>query len=128
MADINAEKKVSARCRRHKRIRAKVAGTAGRPRLCVFRSLKHFRAQLIDDDAGKTLVAASDQELDMKKIGKGEGDRKGKTAVAYAVGKKLAEKAKAAKISSVVFDRGGFAYKGRVAAFADGAREGGLEF
>ncbi|MEA3249174.1 MAG: 50S ribosomal protein L18 [Patescibacteria group bacterium] len=131
MSDINAAKKVSARSRRHRRVRAKVHGTAQRPRLCVFRSLKHFSAQVIDDDAGKTLAAVSDRELDdktLKKLQKGEDGRKSKTAVAFALGKLVAEKAKAAKITTVVFDRGGFSYKGRIAAFADGARENGLEF
>lgn len=131
MADIKAEKKNEARCRRHRRVRAKVRGTAERPRLCVFRSLKHTYGQAIDDVSGKTLVAVGENELDakeLKKLEKGDGGRKGKTAVAFALGKLLAEKAKAAGITTVVFDRGGFTYKGRVAAFADGARENGLEF
>lgn len=131
MADIKADKKKAARCRRHRRVRARVHGTAERPRLCVFRSLKHFYGQLIDDETGRTVVAVSESELDakdLKKLEKGEGGRKGKTAVAFALGKLLGEKAKAAGVSAVVFDRGGFAYKGRVAAFADGARENGLEF
>lgn len=131
MADINASKKKESRRRRHVRVRAKVRGTAERPRLCVFRSLKHFYGQIIDDSTGKTVASVSEKDLDAKKlkeIAKGEGDRKGKTAVAFELGKLISEKAKSAGVSSVVFDRGGFAYQGRVAAFADGAREGGLEF
>jgi large subunit ribosomal protein L18 len=131
MADKNAAKKRIARSRRHSRVRARLHGTAERPRLCVFRSLKHFYGQLIDDDTGKTIMSVSEMELDdktLKKLEKGEGGRKGKTAVAYAIGKLMAEKANAAKVKKAVFDRGGFAYKGRVAAFAEGARENGLEF
>jgi large subunit ribosomal protein L18 len=131
MADINAAKKVATRRSRHRRVRAKVTGTAARPRLAVFRSNKHISAQLIDDKVGKTLAAVNEQELDSKaraKLVQGEDDRKGKTAVAYAMGKLLADKAQAAGVKAVVFDRGGFAYKGRVAALADGARDNGLEF
>ncbi len=126
MADIKAAKKRDSRVRRHRRVRARVQGTAERPRLCVFRSLKHIYGQVIDDEAGKTLAAVGIK--DVKKPGKEAGDRKGKTAEAFMLGKALGEKAKAAGVTSVIFDRGGFAYKGRVAAFADGAREGGLEF
>lgn len=108
------------RTARHARLRKKVAGTAERPRLAVFRSLKHVYAQIIDDTKGHTLVAASSQDAGHEGGGNAEG--------AKAVGARLAEKAKAAGIESVVFDRGGFAYHGRVAALADGAREGGLNF
>ncbi len=131
MSDINAKKKVAARATRHRRVRAKVSGTAERPRLAVFRSNKFISGQLIDDIKGKTLAAVTEQELDSKaraKLVKGEDDRRGKVSVAYAMGKKIAEKAQAAGVKTVVFDRGGYAYKGRVAAFADGARDNGLEF
>jgi large subunit ribosomal protein L18 len=105
---------------RHVRLRKKVTGTAERPRLAVFRSLKHIYAQLIDDTKGHTLAAASSQDEGHTGGGNVEG--------AKAVGARLAEKAKAAGIENVVFDRGGFAYHGRVAALAEGAREGGLSF
>ncbi len=109
---------------RHARVRARLSGTAARPRLSVFRSLRNITAQLIDDQAGKTVVQAGGKEVGKEKA---EGYT-GKTATAYLVGKKLAEKAKAAGIAKVVFDRGGYQYHGRVAALADGARAGGLEF
>jgi large subunit ribosomal protein L18 len=110
------------RHRRHLRVRQRVAGTAGRPRLGVYRSLKHIYAQLVDDDRGVALLGVADGS---------EGiaiDGEGKVARAKAVGKLLAEKAKAAGIAKVVFDRAGYQYHGRVKAVADGAREGGLEF
>jgi len=107
---------------RHHRVRKKVAGTAQRPRLAVFRSNKHVVAQVIDDDAGRTLAAASTVESDLK-----SGATSNRTAAA-AVGKLVAERAKAAGVTQVVFDRGGFIYHGRVAAVADAAREAGLEF
>ncbi len=131
MADINAQKKVEAKGARRRRIRATIIGTAQCPRLAVFRSNKQISGQLIDDSVGKTLVAVNEKELDSKartKLVKGEDDRQGKVSVAFAMGKMLGEKAKAAGVKTVVFDRGGNAYKGRVAAFADGARESGLEF
>lgn len=109
------------RNRRHNRLRAKISGTATRPRLAVFRSLQHIRVQLIDDAAGKTIVAASDVEI--KKTGK-----LSRQDIAREVGKLIANKARDQKISSVVFDRGGNAYHGRVQSLAEGAREGGLEF
>ncbi len=112
-----------ARTRRHHRVRKKVTGTAGRPRLAVFRSNKHISAQVIDDRAGRTLAAASTIEKDLRQAG-GTGN---KTA-ATTVGRLLAERAKAAGVSQVVFDRGGFLYHGRVAAVADAARAAGLEF
>lgn len=114
------KRKVFSRVRRHARVRAKISGTAARPRLSVFRSAKHISAQLIDDNAGKTVAAATD--LDLKKQSKGKIDP------AAEVGKLIAERALAKKIKSVVFDRGGYAYHGRVKALADGARAGGLEF
>ena len=109
------------RIKRHKRVRGKVSGTAQCPRLNVFRSAKHIYAQLIDDAAGVTLCAASTVEKDMEGYG-------GNCEAAKKVGLKLAEKAKAKGISDVVFDRSGYVYHGRVAALADGAREGGLNF
>lgn len=113
-----ASKKTEMRMRRHNRLRAKVAGTKEVPRLSVFRSNTHISAQLIDDTAGVTLVSASD------KGAKG----KTKTDRAKEVGAAIAKKAQEKKIEKVVFDRGGFLYKGRVKALADGAREGGLKF
>ncbi len=110
------------RYRRHLRVRRRVAGTAERPRLVVFRSLKHIYAQLVDDDRGVALLGVADTS-DGIAI-----DGAGKTARAVAVGKLLADKAKAAGITRVVFDRAGYQYHGRVKAVADGAREGGLEF
>jgi large subunit ribosomal protein L18 len=107
--------------RRHRRVRGKIAGTAERPRLAVFRSNTGISAQLIDDQAGKTLAAASWQHV--KKSSKGS-----KTDQAKEVGKLLADKAKAAGIATCVFDRGGYLYHGRVKALAEGAREGGLTF
>ncbi len=112
------------RTRRHARVRAKIKGTAMRPRLAVFRSLSTIYAQLIDDTAQKTLVSVYG-----KKVTKKETDeRKGKVAVAYGVGNELAAKAKELKITEVVFDRGGFLYSGRVKAVAEGAHDGGLQF
>ena len=109
-----------ARLRRHARVRKNISGTAERPRLCVFRSASHIYAQVIDDVAGKTLVSASTLEAKMSNGGNKEA--------AHAIGKLIAEKAIAAGIKQVVFDRGGYIYHGRVASLADGAREGGLEF
>ncbi len=111
--------KGNPRAKRHRRVRKKVVGTAQRPRLAVYRSNRHIYAQVIDDFAGKTLAAASTLAA------AGGGDPK---ALAKAVGKKVAEAAKAAGIKQVTFDRGGFMYHGRVQAVAEGAREGGLEF
>ena len=113
--------KPQARARRHRRIRGKIFGTAERPRLVVFRSNKGISAQLIDDDSGKTLASASWTGLP----GSFKGD---KTAQATEVGKQLAAAAKKAGIETVVFDRGGYLFHGRVKALADGAREGGLSF
>ena len=110
-----------ARLQRHKRVRAKINGTADRPRLDVFRSAKNIYAQVIDDVAGNTLVAASSLDKEI------EGNGGNKTA-ARAVGKLVAERCKAKGIEKVVFDRGGYLYHGRVAELAEGAREGGLEF
>jgi large subunit ribosomal protein L18 len=111
------------RLHRHRRVRARIAGTPQRPRLAVFRSLSHIYAQVIDDDAGLTLAAASTLEPTLR------GQRRGnKTEQAKLVGKTVAERARDKGIDSVVFDRGGFLYHGRVAALADAAREAGLKF
>ncbi len=115
-------KKDMRRSRRRVGIRKRVIGTGERPRLAVFRSLNHIYAQVIDDLTGRTLASASTADK-----GAGEGAT-GNSPAAAAVGKRLAERAKAAGISQVVFDRGGFRYHGRVKALADAAREGGLQF
>ena len=110
---------------RQARVRKKVSGTPDRPRLSVFRSLKHIYAQVIDDTTGRTIASASSQES----LNNGGSDVSGtKTDVSEAVGKTLAERALAAGVSQVVFDRGGCKYHGRVKALADGSREGGLKF
>ena len=116
---------LTPRKRRHVRVRAKVSGTRARPRLNVFRSSAHIYAQVIDDDRGHTLLAASDLEQDV--IDRA-GDSATKTARARAVGAVIGERAKAAGIDAIVFDRGGFIYHGRVKAVAEGAREAGLVF
>ena len=110
--------RVEKRFRRHLRVRKKVTGTADRPRLVIFRSLKHITAQLVDDVAGRTLMTVSS----------GQDDTGKKTEKSLAVGKRIASRAKDAGITKVVFDRAGYKYHGRVKAVADGAREGGLEF
>lgn len=115
---------LSPRKRRHLRVRARLSGTAERPRLNVFRSSAHMYAQVIDDTSGHTLVAASTLDEELRKAVEGET----KTDRAKAVGLLIGERAKAAGIEKVVFDRGGFRYHGRVKALADGARESGLEF
>jgi large subunit ribosomal protein L18 len=112
-----------SRLRRHRRVRKKLHGTAERPRLAVFRSNKHIVAQLIDDDSGRTLAAASTTEADQRATGSG-----GSVDAASRIGQLIAERAKAAGIDRVVFDRGGFIYHGRIAALAAAAREAGLEF
>ena len=122
MADI-ANARRESRIRRHRRVRKKIHGTAARPRLAVFRSNKHIVAQLIDDDAGRTLASASTAEADLRSTASGAT-----VEAAGRVGTLVAERAKAAGITKVVFDRGGFIYHGRIAAVADAARETGLEF
>lgn len=122
---IKYRKALSPRKRRHVRVRAKVHGTTARPRLNVFRSNAHMYCQVIDDIQGRTLAAASDLEDEVLQKA---GDGANKSARAKAVGEVVAERAKAAGIDSVVFDRGGFIYHGRVKAVADGAREAGLKF
>ena len=112
--------------RRHLRIRAKVQGTAERPRLVVYRSLKNIEGQLVDDGAGRTVLGLSTLAADLKDF-VAEGPHK-RIERAHAAGKLLGERAKAQGIEAVVFDRGGYKYHGRVKAFAEGAREGGLQF
>ena len=118
----SGNKKSVARKRRHTRVRKKVTGTASRPRLVVSRSTRHVFVQVVDDTAGTTLASASTMEPELRSF---DGD---KSAKAKKVGELVAERAKSAGVDSVVFDRGGNKYHGRVAALADGAREGGLAF
>jgi large subunit ribosomal protein L18 len=134
---MDAKTRRRARVRRHVRVRRKIAGTAERPRLAVYRSNRHIYAQLVDDDAARTLIAASDRDVRAGGAEKAGGAKKaggaekaggqGKTQPAKAVGELLAERAKAAGIDRVVFDRGGRLFHGRVAALAEGAREKGLQ-
>ena len=119
-----SEQHLLARKRRHRRVRKKISGTAERPRLNVFRSLRHIYAQIIDDDRGRTLIAASTQDPALRDQLAGLD----KTAQAKVVGQALAERAQAKSVRQVIFDRGGYKYHGRVKALADGAREGGVEF
>jgi large subunit ribosomal protein L18 len=118
---IRKIEKKEIRNRIHRRIRRKLAGTAARPRLAIFRSVAHIYAQVIDDAQGQTLVSASSVDKTAKTNG-------GNVAAAKAIGKLVAERAKEKGIKSVVFDRGGYQYHGRVKALADAAREAGLEF
>lgn len=118
---VSAHHKREARLRRHRRVRKKVEGTADRPRLAVFRSNKHISAQVIDDRSGRTLASASTTEADIR------GGATGNKEAAAQVGRLLAERAQAAGVAKVVFDRGGNLYHGRVAAVAEAAREAGLE-
>ena len=116
----------AARARRHRRVRKHVSGTAARPRLAVFRSLRHIGAQLVDDEHGRTLVAASTTEPALRAV---LGDANAcTTAGAAAIGKTISERAKAAGVDTVVFDRAGYLFHGRVKALAEAAREGGLKF
>ncbi|MBM4633358.1 50S ribosomal protein L18 [Rhodococcus hoagii] len=119
--DVSTTRRLS-KARRHFRLRKKVSGTPERPRLVVNRSSRHIHVQLVDDLAGKTLAAASTIEADVRAL---EGDKKARGA---KVGQLIAERAKAAGVEAVVFDRGGHTYSGRIAALADAAREGGLKF
>ena len=116
---IDAKKKRQLRYRRHRRLRKKVSGTAARPRLAVYKSLRHFYAQAIDDISGSTLVSASSRTPELRDSG-------GSVDTATAVAEVMAEKFKAAGISSVVFDHGGFGYRGKIKAFADKLREKGM--
>ncbi len=123
MRPIHAPRtRADRRYRRHLRVRKKVTGTAERPRLVVYRSLKHIYAQLVDDQRGVVLLGVSDQLKDLVVTGAG------KVARGKAVGQRIAARAKEAGVSKVVFDRAGYRYHGRVQAVAEGAREGGLEF
>ena len=115
-----AEARRAGRIRRHRRVRKKIHGTAARPRLVVNRSARHVFVQVVDDSRGVTVASASTMEADLRSM---EGD---KTAKSKRVGELVAERAKAAGVEAVVFDRGGNRYHGRIAAVADGAREGGL--
>jgi large subunit ribosomal protein L18 len=121
MSDI-AKARRQGRITRHRRVRKKIHGTAARPRLAVHRSNRHISAQVIDDDSGRTIAAASTTETDLRASGGGSVD------AANRVGVLVAERAKAAGVSAVVFDRGGYRYHGRIAAVASAAREAGLEF
>jgi large subunit ribosomal protein L18 len=116
-----AQRKRSLRIRRHARVRKLIAGSTGRPRLAVFRSARHISAQVIDDSTGRTVAAASTVEKDLR-------SGSGNIGAAQKVGRLVAERAAAAGVTKVVFDRGGFRYHGRVAALADAARTAGLEF
>ncbi|MBU3703289.1 MAG: 50S ribosomal protein L18 [Ilumatobacteraceae bacterium] len=118
-----AQHRRESRLRRHRRVRKKVHGTAERPRLAVHRSNKHITVQVIDDDAGRTIASASTNEAEVR--GSGSGST---VAAATKVGQIAAQRAKAAGVSKVVYDRGGYVYHGRVAAVAEAAREAGLEF
>lgn len=122
---MKTEIKQQKRKRRHKRVRAKIGGTARRPRLSVFRSNKHIYAQLIDDEQGHALITVSDLAIKPKKQ---EKDKGGRLAIAFQVGRLIAQKARDKNITQVVFDRGGYKYHGRVKALAEGAREEGLQF
>ncbi len=120
-SQVSSKRRVS-RTRRHARLRKKVSGSAERPRLAVNRSARHIVVQLIDDLAGHTLAAASTMEVDVRSL---DGDKKARAA---KVGELVAARAREAGVTTVVFDRGGYGYHGRIAALADAAREGGLEF
>lgn len=117
-------KKETARKKRHSRVRKKVAGTSDKPRLNVFRSVKHIYAQVVDDTSGTTLIAASSADKELK----GKVSTGGNREAAKTVGQLIAKRASDKGIAKVVFDRGGYLYHGRVKALADGAREGGLKF
>ena len=119
-----AKAKRLARHRRHARVRKHLSGTSDRPRLCVFRSLRHIRAQVIDDTSGHTLVAASTLDSGVRS----QIDGKDKSAQAAVVGEVIAQRALEAGITRIVFDRGGYKYHGRVKSLADAARKAGLEF
>jgi large subunit ribosomal protein L18 len=119
---LTASKKRSLRLRRHARVRKHITGTAERPRLAVFRSARHISAQVIDDTSGRTLASAATVESALR------SGSTGNVSAAQTVGRLVAERAKAAGVTQVVFDRGGNRYHGRVAALADAAREAGLEF
>ena len=123
-ASVRKLSKDAHRRRIHTRVRTRLVGTPERPRLCVYRSLGHIYTQIIDDRSGRTIVSASSVDKETKKNLKGGGN----IASAKAVGKTIAERAKAAGVAKVVFDRGGYKYHGRVKALADAARDAGLQF
>ncbi|MBI4410319.1 MAG: 50S ribosomal protein L18 [Gemmatimonadetes bacterium] len=122
----SAKRRETQRLRRHRRVRRKISGTAERPRLVVHRSSKHLQAEVVDDTSGRVLAAASTLSSELRKLRAEE--KTNKTALSKAAGQLVAERARAAGVTRVVFDRGGYLYHGRVAAFAAGAREAGLEF
>ena len=124
---ISAERRVR-RATRHRRVTKKMRGTAERPRLVVFRSLKNIEGQLVDDDRGATLLGVSTLAAEGEPAGEDVEGMSAKVAASYVAGRQLAERAREAGIEAVVFDRGGYRYHGRVKAFADGARAGGLVF
>ncbi|MEW6236944.1 MAG: 50S ribosomal protein L18 [Candidatus Omnitrophota bacterium] len=117
--------KHAARIKRHRRVRKKIFGTSDRPRICIFRSVKHIYAQAVSDLDGTTLAAASSLVSELPPV---EGEIAGKKKIAKAVGKLIAQRLMDKGVTKVIFDRGGYLYHGRVAALAEGAREGGLEF
>lgn len=121
MAHMNPKKRKE---RRRARVRSRISGTAKRPRLTVFRSLRGMYVQIINDEAGTTLLSVHSKAITPKDV----GERTGKTAIAYAIGKEIAAQAKKEKIETIVFDRAGYPYHGRVRAVAEGARDGGLTF
>jgi len=125
MAQSKARDRQLKRQRRHARVRKKIRGSADRPRLVVRRTLRHIEGQLVDDDQGITVVGISTRSPNLESV---ESEASGKVSRSFAAGKLLAKQAVEAGIGSVVFDRGGYKYHGRVKAFADGARDGGLEF
>ena len=127
MSTTTNQKREARRLRRHRRVRKKIFGTSERPRLVVHRSHRNIQGQVVDDVAGRVLVGVSSLAPELRALRDG-GEETTKTSLSHAAGKLLAERAKAAGIGRVVFDRGGYLYHGRVAAFAAGAREGGLEF
>lgn len=118
---MNTQERRERRYKRHRRIRAKIFGTAARPRLVIFRSRTHLYAQLVDDETGRTIASMSDGAIKAK-------SKKQKIEISKEIGRALAQKAIAQNIQKVVFDRGGYAYHGHVKAVAEGAREGGLQF
>lgn len=124
MSDIKGKQKYTSRKRRHTRVRGKIEGTTARPRLNIYRSLSNIFVQVIDDEQGVTVVSASTIDKDVAK----EVAGKSKVEAARVVGRVVAERAKEAGVETVVFDRGGYKYHGRVAALAEGARDGGLKF
>lgn len=126
MAKSASGERRGRRARRHAGIRKKIRGTAERPRLVVHRSLRHVEGQIVDDDRGVTLLGVSTRSADVRE--RLDDEAEGKVGASFEAGRLLAERARAEGVSRVVFDRAGYRYHGRVQAFADGAREGGLEF